>query len=322
MVITMDISGRVLHMAEAEYKDGAVAVKKCAALPLPEGCVRNGVVTDEAEFVKAAAGAMKANGFTARRVCVSIGSGVIATKQMAVPDAGAKQVRGIIRGEIEQAGAGVDQRSRTAESLFDYTVLGPNAADPQKLDIMAVMLPFSVAEGWLSMIQKLGKKPGTLDCWYNSALKAIGLDSGMAACPAGIIASLDPESVNLLLFESGKYGVYRSVPVAAPGAAAQNEFILSSFENAAAPSEQDSVYAAAYDGISKLLQFQSIRARQNPVRNIYLCGALSGDEGLAARLGEVFSVAVERAPACPAAKLPEGTDYSEYFCAVGAAVRK
>jgi|GEM_PF-3561506 len=322
MVITMDLSGQLLHMTESEYRDGTVAAAKAVSVQLPEGCVRNGIVTDEDAFVGAVSSAMRGAGFTARKVNVAIGSGVIATKTMTVPAAGPKQLRGIIRSEIDRFSSGEEQKARGAEGLFDYIILGPSADDGTKLRIMAVMLPETIAESWLSVIQKLGKKPGALDCWYNAALKAVALDPEMAACPAGILASLDAESVNLLLFESGAYGMYRNVPVTAQGPAVQNEFILSSLGSTAAPSPGDSVYSAAYDGISKLLQFQSIRNRQNPIQRIYLCGALSGDAGLAARLAEAFSMPAGATAKCSAVTLPGDAVYSEYFCAIGAAVRK
>lgn len=73
MVLSVDFTGRSLHVVQASVRDGAVAADRCASARLPASCAKNGMVLDEDVFVSELA-RLLGGGFSAREMIVCAGT--------------------------------------------------------------------------------------------------------------------------------------------------------------------------------------------------------------------------------------------------------
>ena len=312
-MLSIEISGRQIRLVEGQWRAGALQVTGFDSAAAPEGSVKGGVLTAPAELAAVLRASIQKNHFRSRQAVLTLGGPAVATREVVVPAVKPKQMAHVLRGEIEQ------MNSAKQEHLLDYVTLEREGAD--QLRVLCVVVPRVLVASYRELIASLGLKPAGMDVAAHAIYPLARVDRQLSGPGAAILAWVGPEEINLALVESRSRIFYRSAPVGAPAQQMQSEFILSSLSLDAMggqAAQQERTYAAASENIAKLIQFQVIKNREQPVDRILLCGPMAQDEGLARRLAADtgLSAAPVAAPAfirCAGPALP----YSQYLYALG-----
>lgn len=319
MRLTVDLSSQFIHMIQSRQRGRRLEVTGFARAQTPEGCVKNGIVVNAGALGDALRALALENGFRAKKLGFAVASPAISFHELTVPAVRPRELRKLLVEETSQL------NPSKKESLMDYVILDSLTEEGARmLRVWCVIIPRTLVEGYREAALKGGFTPVSFDVAANAAYKAYLLDEQFSKESTTIFAGVREDEVCLSLFEGSKGRFYRGAPIAAAGGAVENEFILSSFVSAAeadAESRRERMVRTVSGQLSKLVQFQLMKNREMPVTRVCLCSDKAGERQLASELGELLRI--EAAPAGPPAfvRAPDGFDYSEYFYAVGAAIR-
>lgn len=194
-VTSLYLCNRTIQAAVGKAGGKRVKIKKLAAATLPEGCLINGVITNEAVLAAALDEFFTANALPRKRVRLVIDSTQIMTKVFAAPPLSQKKLFKVIGKEMA---IGMETQDHP---LVDYMPL-------EKTDKAATLLASAVEAAFVE----------SYDALANSASFTIGcIDAALACelkllrrlpCFAGkvsVVLNFDGDTLHALLLEDGRY---------------------------------------------------------------------------------------------------------------------
>lgn len=314
-MLSIDISNTNIYLAEAEIKGGTVSVRSFETIPTPEGSVKNGVITNMTELSGALRECIRKKGFKSKKAVVNINSTAIVTREVTVPEVREKEMLGLLIGEIEQSAASKQ------EYILDYVVLERfRQQDADMCRVLCIVVPKVIVEGYRDLIEKyLGLKAQSLGVLQHSFYKLICRDPSLSDGKAVLLAGVHEDELCLVLAEGDSKVFYRTTPINVTRDVVESEYILSAFggnDLVSADTKRQQIVSAVSENISKLMQFQLIKNKEQPVSRVLLCGGLSDDAELMTRVAELMEVPTGVIQKPEFVRCPEGMAFNRYIGAV------
>ena len=139
-----------------------LVIQDCERYPLPQGVLINDVVTDEEQFLHVLQTIKARYGLCASRVNLVLGSNQIITKVMQVPKMTEKQLRYLVKMELEH------YRTEEKEMVYDYSIIreGDNESG-------ATVLGAAIERGRTELYEELFARCGIKIVSVDIALNAL-----------------------------------------------------------------------------------------------------------------------------------------------------
>lgn len=240
-----------------------VRVKEFASVPLSEGTLINGVITDERLLTLALDELRDKIGKRAlSNVRVALRSNQIFTKRMAVPAMPRRKI-------LEWAAGEFADTAGSEELLCDYSILGKDAeTGAQTALLCAAQKP--MIESFITLLNGQGISIASIDTRLSAMIKLAGLLRETRESTF-ILLGFDGNSLDTQMFVGGEYHMSSSVRLFAERGTP---------ESAAEISKQ----------VSSLLQFNTARRSGAQVTHVYTTGLRAGEDRLRELLKSTYDL--------------------------------
>lgn len=318
-MLSIDVTTANIRIVEAEYRAGAIAVSKFDTVPTPEGCVKNGIIINSQELANRLTECIKKNKVKSKKVVITINSSAVVTRELTVPCVKEKEMRGLLRNEIEQ------MASAKQDYILDYSILERMRVDDADVyRVLCIVVPRLIVESYRDLVERhLGLQAYRFDVQPHVIHKLACLDQRMEATGAVVLADIGSDEMRLNLVEGGSKIFNLTTPISVTSDVVESEYILSSIgkENMMSDQvKQERVAATAAESISKLVQFQTMKNKGNPVRAILLCGGRSSNKAFVDLVSENLGREVGVITPPSFIQCPEGLEFNKYISAVCAVI--
>lgn len=101
-LLSIDFGSRNMHLAEGTSNKGRLTVRKCSTFPMPDGCMKGETVVNPQVLAEAVRNAIRAGGFHAKEVTVTMNAGFAMVRDIDLPIAKPKELESMIRNEMVQ----------------------------------------------------------------------------------------------------------------------------------------------------------------------------------------------------------------------------
>lgn len=316
-MLSIDISHSYISIAEGEQRGEAVVVERFARIATPEGTVKNGILTGGQELAAALADCVKRGRFSSKKAALTINSSAVITREITVPFVKKeKELRGLLRNEVEQAS------QAKQESIIDYVILGRNRTETEDTcSAMCFVIPKLIVESYRDLLERqAGLVPYALDVLPHVVYKLAKCDKRITNAGTVVLADVNRQELRLNLVEASGRMFSMTQPVSQTKDVMGSEYILSSIGAANMVSDQsmmEHVATVAAENISKLIQFQMMKNKENPVQEVLLYGELADDAAVTARMAEQLGRPVRLFTRPSFLRCPEDMAFHHFTGAVG-----
>lgn len=318
-MLSIDISNTQIRIVEAEYRAGSVKIERFDMIPTPEGSVKNGIITNIQELAEGLGACIKRNKFKSKKTAVTISSGAVVLREVTVPWVKEKELYGLLRNEMEQ------MASAKQDYILDYVVL--ERVREQENDMcraLCIMVPRVIVESYRDLIERhLGLQAQVFDVQPHVLYKLACLDKRMEATGAVILADIASDEVRLNLVEGSSRIFNLTAPVSMVKDVVESEYILSAIgtdDMMSDQARQTHIASVSAENISKLIQFQTMKNKDNPVRAVLACGELSDDQALVSMMTDHLGREVSIITPPAFIQCPDGLVFSQYINAISAVI--
>lgn len=269
MITSVYISNDKIQVLTGDYAKGALDVKSCMYVSLPEKAVVNGTIANEVGVKEALQKLWDKYNLPKKGISLVIDSGTILNKKAVVPVLPKANIQSLVQDEFKD----VDGYTNF---LFDYVVIedGHNG-DPM---VFCNAVSKELVASYIRVFKGL-------DIQLKSINTSIAAENAFVSIhPAlnkdnEIIIYADGSSLTSVLYMDGKYSFCSRSRLVEQRA---TEGSFTEFARA----------------LSSLIQFARSENSQKPVKSIYICGLLPGEENLCGRLQSALGCPVTTLPAC------------------------
>lgn len=226
-------------------KGKGIRIDEFHEVPLPEGAMINGIITNEGEMTAFLGQIYESMRIAGQDTTLVIDNNSIRSKLMEVPPVKEPMMLDFIKKDL---GAFADEGS---DDIFDYAVLdasgGPNGAL-----IMAVSVSRQLIQTYMDVFGKAGIRLTNMDIGANALIKVSGLMSEIDNNTC-ILAMIDGKSMTLTLFQEGVYSI-------------TNKYRLLNLEGS------DDWRNEIGSNISSVVQFHKGQRSENEISTVYFAG--------------------------------------------------
>lgn len=195
MAVSVYISNEQLHVLIGSGSSGKARIRRVYCLPLSEGLVMNGVITDEIRLREELQRIWKQYRLPRKKIYLVIDSGKIMTKVLEVPY---MKDRELLR-HISQEFADGERE----EQVLDYFPLSRKS--PYDLNrIFCASIEKSVIDSYLSLFGEAKLKISRVNIGLGCLIKAV-MVSGFFKGKTGMFMLIEGSNVISVLFEDGLY---------------------------------------------------------------------------------------------------------------------
>lgn len=269
MITSVYISNEKIQVLTGDFAKGHLDVKSCMYVTLPEKSIVNGVITNEVGVKDSIKKLWEKYNLPKKGISLVVDSGTILNKKVKVPVLPKANIQSLVQDEFKDV-------EGYSNFLFDYLVLedGHNG-DP-------LVFCNAVSKELISTYVRVFK---SLEIGLKSINTSIGAQiSLISANPATkndnqIVVVLDNTSLTSVLYIDGKY----------------------SFSSRSRLLEQRGTEGSRMEivrALSSLIQFARSENSQKPVKTVYVCGMVEGEEELCPKLQAMLGCPVTTLPAC------------------------
>ncbi len=288
-VTSLSLGNRQMQAAVGSFNGRVLRVGKLCEATLPEGCLINGVITNEADFSAAVGAFWKQNDLPRKNVSVTLNSSQFLSRMVTVPLLPPKKLQEIARREL----SAMENRQN---AITDYMVLGP-AEKGRSQVILANSVESGFLESHIALAEGLGLKLCRIDTSMASVLQLLRFLPAPGQ-ETYILMLFDGDNVASILMDSGTYK-YSS----------RNRL----FSAHATPEFGNEVTTA----ISGVAQFQS-SSKGAPISSVYFAGCTDADFTACQPGCQMLQLNAALLPDAPkTVQLPAGARLADWARAVG-----
>jgi len=241
------LSNQLVQVIEAVEKGQTVKVQNVWQEEAPEGCIINGIITDEDEFLAWVKAFFAKNRIPKKEVTLVINSSQFGHKVLEFPKLKEAELKKMIAREFAE--------NRTEETLFTYCDLDTDKASKSRR-ILATAVEKSFLNTYISFFRQAGIELVAIESGISSLVKLFTYAPEIKDKTC-LIQILDGREVISMLFVNGKYNY--------------------SQKNRLFDSESPEDCQKSLESITdKLLQFVTSQQRKETVEILYLCGEGEG----------------------------------------------
>ncbi|MEI7884736.1 MAG: pilus assembly protein PilM [Clostridia bacterium] len=225
-------------------------VRIAASYQLPEGCLINGIITNQANVLSKLQELKKQ--YSLKKVHICLDSSTVLSKVKQVPFAKEKNILNFVKAEFAEVASSFEQ------PVFDYTVLQDKLQATRQGTVFAVCCDKGLLKTYIDLFASLKVQLLSIDVAANAVIKLCSkLFQGTT--DTFVVAIVDKSSVILNLFVAGKYYFSTRGRILQPEGSEEflNEFI---------------------QRISSINQFNKAQKTGQEIGAVYLVGSIAAEQ--------------------------------------------
>lgn len=282
------LCSRTVYAAVGSPTANGARITAAAQTELPEGCLINGVITNEADLAAALKEFFAANKLPTNRVALMAGGTQFMYRIVTLPAMSEKKRLAVLTRELSTGGA------ETKAPLDDYMLL---AHDGKGDTVLATRVEQAVIAGYDALAKAAGFKLYSIDLGLAALIKAVRTVPALQK-ETFVLLQFDDDTISAALFEQGQY-TYST---------------RSRLFNPRGTAESGTEIAQKLSGI---LQFHIAGKSAHPIRTVYFGGADAQDIRVCTPGCETLALQVAPFPDSPTVRLPDGVRLCDVLFAAG-----
>ena len=282
------LCSRTVYAAVGSPTANGARITAAAQTELPEGCLINGVITNEADLAAALKEFFAANKLPTNRVALMAGGTQFMHRIVTLPAMSEKKRLAVLARELSTGGV------ETKAPLDDYMLL---AHDGKGDTVLATRVEQAVIAGYDALAKAAGFKLYSIDLGLAALIKAVRTVPALQK-ETFVLLQFDDDTISAALFEQGQY-TYST---------------RSRLFNPRGTAESGTEIAQKLSGI---LQFHIAGKSAHPIRTVYFGGADAQDIRVCTPGCEALALQVAPFPDSPTVRLPDGIRLCDVLFAAG-----
>lgn len=284
------LCSRTVYAAVGSPTARGARITAAASTQLPEGCLINGVITNEADLAEALKAFFADNKLPTGRVALIAGGSQFMHRIMELPAMSEKKRLAVLSHELSSGGA------ETTAPLDDYMLLSRDAKTRTDT-VLATRVEQSVIAGYDALAKDAGFKLTCIDLGLAAPIKAVrtipALQNGTF-----VVLQFDDDTISACLFVQGQYTYSTRSRLFNPRGTAESG-------------------AEIAQKLSGLIQFHIASKGEHQIDTVYFAGADAKDLAVCRPGCEALALKVEQFPDSPTVSLPKGTALADVLYAAG-----
>ncbi len=236
------ISNENIQVVIGSKSGGRLRVQRVITGSIDDGCIINGIITDETALRSRITGLWKTHGLPRRGISLVVESSAVSTKILALPNVRSPYIMKLVRESFTEFDA--------EEPIYDFRVLG--AAKDGGVSVLGCMTERSFVSGYIDIFAAAGVRLSSIDLALSGQIKLAKFCKELSE-RSYILAVLDKNTVSLFLFIDGEYRF------------SKRQRIL---YNRDTPELSDEIGRM----ISSLIQFKKSENISAEITDVFLCG--------------------------------------------------
>ena len=290
LLTSLYLCSRTVYAAVGSPTAKGARITAVAAAQLPEGCLINGVITNEADLTAALKEFFTANKLPMNRVALIAGGSQFMHRILTLPAMSEKKRLAVLAHELSSGGA------ETTAPLDDYMLLARDAKTRADT-VLATRVEQSVIAGYDALAKAVGFKLYSIDLGLAAPIKAVRTIPALQS-ETFVLLHFDDDTVSACLFVKGQYTYSTRSRLFNPRGSAESG-------------------AEIAQKLSGILQFHIAGKSENPITTVYFAGADADDLAVCRPDCEALALRVAQFPDSPTVKLPAGTALAQTLSAAG-----
>lgn len=284
------LCSRTVYAAVGSPTARGARITAAASTQLPEGCLINGVITNEADLAEALKAFFADNKLPTGRVALIAGGSQFMHRIMKLPAMSEKKRLAVLSHELSSSGA------ETTAPLDDYMLLSRDAKTRTDT-VLATRVEQSVIAGYAALAKDAGFKLTCIDLGLAAPIKAVrtipALQNGTF-----VVLQFDDDTISACLFVQGQYTYSTRSRLFNPRGTAESGTEIA-------------------QKLSGLIQFHIASKGEHQIDTVYFAGADAKDFTVCRPGCEALALKVEQFPDSPTVSLPKGTALADVLYAAG-----
>lgn len=284
------LCSRTVYAAVGSPTARGARITAAASTQLPEGCLINGVITNEADLAEALKAFFADNKLPTGRVALIAGGSQFMHRIMELPAMSEKKRLAVLSHELSSSGA------ETTAPLDDYMLLSRDAKTRTDT-VLATRVEQSVIAGYNALAKDAGFKLICIDLGLAAPIKAVrtipALQNGTF-----VVLQFDDDTISACLFVQGQYTYSTRSRLFNPRGTAESGTEIA-------------------QKLSGLIQFHIASKSEHQIDTVYFAGADAKDFTVCRPGCEALALKVEQFPDSPTVSLPKGTALADVLYAAG-----
>ena len=284
------LCSRTVYAAVGSPTARGARITAAASTQLPEGCLINGVITNEADLAEALKAFFADNKLPTGRVALIAGGSQFMHRIMELPAMSEKKRLAVLSHELSSSGA------ETTAPLDDYMLLSRHAKTRTDT-VLATRVEQSVIAGYDALAKDAGFKLTCIDLGLAAPIKAVrtipALQNGTF-----VVLQFDDDTISACLFVQGQYTYSTRSRLFNPRGTAESGTEIA-------------------QKLSGLIQFHIASKSEHQIDTVYFAGADAKDFTVCRPGCEALALKVEQFPDSPTVSLPKGTALADVLYAAG-----
>lgn len=292
MAYSIYLGNDSIHILVGRRAGERLVVKHAVSIPLPEGIIINGIITDPTRLREALQSLLKSEKKRLHgKPELVVDSGMIQTKVAQLPALSENKLRKLVPGEF------VDAIQNPGQALYDYSVISRKSQGGSGVTLLCAAAERQLVESYIDLFTGLN---------INLAGIRLGLDCLMRLCGAVpelrdktyMMFMLDGNVLVQLLFVEGMY-------------------VFSQRHRLLEPRGSAGIIDEVVRRASYMLQFSKSQTRDRGVSQILLAGLTAGEDGLGKAIEQTTGIDTMLLPESPVKNSEPGFRLADYCYTAG-----
>lgn len=284
------LCSRTVYAAVGSPTARGARITAAASTQLPEGCLINGVITNEADLAEALKAFFADNKLPTGRVALIAGGSQFMHRIMELPAMSEKKRLAVLSHELSSSGA------ETTAPLDDYMLLSRDAKTRTDT-VLATRVEQSVIAGYDALAKDAGFKLTCIDLGLAAPIKAVRTIPALQN-RTFVVLQFDDDTISACLFVQGQYTYSTRSRLFNPRGTAESGTEIA-------------------QKLSGLIQFHIASKSEHQIDTVYFAGADAKDFTVCRPGCEALALKVEQFPDSPTVSLPKGTALADVLYAAG-----
>ena len=290
VLTSLYLCNRTVYAAVGSPTANGAKITAACQTELPEGCLINGIITNEAELTAALQGFFAANELPTQRVALAVGGSQFNHRVLTLPRMSEKKRAAVLTREFSTGGADV------TAPLDDYMLLSTDKKT--KADtVLATRVESAVIETYINLAAACGLKLYSIDLALAGQIKLVRATPELAG-KSFVMLQFDGDSLIAGLYEKGQYK-------------------YSTRSRLFNPRGTEASGAEIGQKLSGLIQFQTAAKSEHPIKAVYFGGSTAADLAVCTPACRALQLEVATYPETENIKLPEGIRLADIALAAG-----
>ena len=284
------LCNRTAYAAVGSPTANGARITAAAKTELPEGCLINGVITNETDLAAALKEFFAANKLPTNKVALIVGGSQFVHRIVSLPAMSEKKRLAVLARELSTGGV------ETKAPLDDYMLL---ARDPKtRTDtVLATRVEQNVIAGYDALAKAAGFKLYSIDLGLAAPIKAVRTIPALQG-ETFVLLQFDDDTISAALFVQGQYTYSTRSRLFNPRGSAESGTEIA-------------------QKLSGLIQFHIASKSEHRIATVYFCGASQNDLAVCRPGCEALSLNVASFPESPTLRLPQGLPLADVLYAAG-----